>query len=108
MIDNFIKQLFVVHTYTPELIFLYTISGIFAGLTRLTITNGNKAQFKGWWSDGSLLGAMIVSVAGALLFDNNFLWSFLGGYFIVYVLEFIQKALEKASRKKEEKQNGTA
>jgi hypothetical protein len=108
MIDEFLKQLFLVKTYSLELIALYVLSGILAGLTRLTIKDGVKAQFKGWWSDGSLLGAMIVSVAGALLFDNNFLWSFLGGYFIVYVLEFIQKALEKASRKKEEKQNGTA
>ena len=101
MIDEFLKNLFLVKTYTLELICLYVLSGILAGLTRLTIRNKVKAEFKNWWNDGSLLGAMIVSIAGALLFDNSFLWSFLGGYFIVYVLEFIQKALEKASKKKE-------
>jgi len=101
MIDEFLKNLFLVKTYTLELICLYVLSGILAGLTRLTIRNKVKVEFKNWWNDGSLLGAMIVSIAGALLFDNSFLWSFLGGYFIVYVLEFIQKALEKASKKKE-------
>ena len=106
MIESFIKQLFLTHTYTTELICLYVISGILAGLTRLTIRDGSKVQFKSWWNDGSLLGAIIISVAGALLFDNNFVWSFLGGYFIVYILDFIQKKLENA-RKKEENKNDT-
>ena len=106
MIDEFLKNLFLTKNYTFELICLYVLSGVLAGLTRLTIKNSVKTEFKRWWNDGSLLGAMIVSIAGALLFDNNFLWSFLGGYFIVYVLEFIQKVLEKAT-KKGDKKDGT-
>jgi len=98
MIESFIKQLFLTHTYTTELICLYIISGILAGLTRLTIRNSSKVQFKNWWNDGSLLGAIIISVAGALLFDNNFVWSFLGGYFVIYILDFIQKKLEKEDK----------
>ena len=98
MIEDFIKQIFTSHVYTAELTCLYIVSGIFAGLTRLTIRDGSKVQFKSWWNDGSLLGAIIISVAGALLFDNNFIWSFLGGYFIVYILDFIQKKLEKEGK----------
>jgi hypothetical protein len=106
MIEDFIKQIFTAHVYTAELICLYTVSGILAGLTRLTIRDGSKVQFKSWWNDGSLLGAIIISIVGALLFDNNFVWSFLGGYFVVYILDFIQKKLENA-RKKEENKNDT-
>ena len=95
MIEDFLKQLFIIKTYSPQLILIYILSGIMAGLTRLTIRDGSKAQFRSWWNDGSLIGALIVSISGAVLFDNNFLWSFLGGYFIVYVLELIKKALEK-------------
>jgi hypothetical protein len=103
MIDEFLKQLFLVKNYTLELVVLYVLAGILAGLTRLAIRDGSKVQFRSWWNDGSLLGALIISISGALLFDNNFLWAFLGGYFIVYVLQFIQKALEKANPKKEDK-----
>jgi hypothetical protein len=103
MINEFLKQLFLVKNYTLELVVLYVLAGILAGLTRLAIRDGSKVQFRSWWNDGSLLGALIISISGALLFDNNFLWAFLGGYFIVYVLQFIQKALEKANPKKEDK-----
>lgn len=106
MIEDFIKQLFLTHTYTPGLIFLYTISGILAGFTRLTIRDGNKAQFRRWWDDGSLWGAVIISVAGALLFDNNFVWSFLGGYFFIYVLSYIQKLLDKSRKGENEQSSG--
>jgi len=105
MIEDFIKQIFTSHVYTVELTCLYIVSGIFAGLTRLTIRDGSKVQFKSWWNDGSLLGAIIISIAGALLFDNNFVWSFLGGYFVVYILDFIQKKLENA--RKENKNDTT-
>jgi hypothetical protein len=106
MTEEFLKQLFLQKTYTPELIILYIITGVLAGLTRLSIRGGYKANFRSWWNDGSLLGAIIVSVTGALLFDNNFVWAFLGGYFIVYVLAFIQKKLE--SPKKEDSKNDTS
>ena len=101
MMEEFIEKLFVAHVYTPELVILYIITGILAGLTRLAIRSDYKTNFRSWWNDGSLVGAMIVSIAGALLFDNNFVWAFLGGYFVVYVLAFIQKKLDGA--KKEEK-----
>ena len=101
MMEEFIEKLFVAHVYTPELVILYIITGILAGLTRLAIRSNYKTDFKSWWNDGTLSGAMIVSIAGALLFDNNFVWAFLGGYFVVYVLAFIQKKLDGA--KKEEK-----
>ena len=107
MIDRFIEQLFTSHTYTPELIILYVITGVLAGLTRLSIRGGYKANFRSWWNDGSLMGAVIVSVAGALLFDNNFVWAFLGGYFLVYILAFIQKKLEGASKEQKEEKNDT-
>jgi hypothetical protein len=100
MVDEFLKQLFITKTYTKETIILYTLAGILAGLTRLTIRNDNKVKFKSWWNDGTLLGALIISIAGALLFDNNFLWSFLGGYFIVYILEYIQNALTPKKKDK--------
>ena len=102
MIDNFINQLFVIHTYTPELIILYIVTGTLAGLTRLAIRNDYKAQIKKWYNDGSLLGAIITGIAGALLFDNNFVWSFMGGYFIVYILSYIQKNLEKVRKKNDD------
>lgn len=102
MIDKFIQQLFTSHVYTPELIALYVITGVLAGLTRLSIRGDYKANLRAWWNDGSLLGAIIVSVAGALLFDNNFVWAFLGGYFIVYVLAFVQRKLEGTTRKEQE------
>ena len=105
MIDNFIKQLFSVHIYTPELIVLYIVTGILAGLTRLAIRSNYKTNFREWWNDGTLLGAIIISITGALLFDNNFVWAFLGGYFIVYILAFIQKRLDGA--KKEENKDDT-
>jgi hypothetical protein len=101
MIEEFLEKLFVAHVYTPELVILYIITGILAGLTRLAIRSDYKTNFRSWWNDGSLVGAMIVSIAGALLFDNNFVWAFLGGYFVVYILAFIQKKLDGV--KKEEK-----
>jgi predicted Co/Zn/Cd cation transporter (cation efflux family) len=101
MMEEFIEKLFTARVYTPELVILYIITGILAGLTRLAIRSNYKTDFKSWWNDGTLSGAMIVSIAGALLFDNNFVWAFLGGYFVVYVLAFIQKKLDGA--KKEEK-----
>jgi hypothetical protein len=94
MIETFLRQLFLEHTYTPELIALYIITGLLAGLTRLSIRADYKAQFRSWWNDGTLVGAIIISIAGALLFDNNFVWAFLGGYFLVYILAFIQKRLD--------------
>ena len=99
MIEQFLGQLLTSHVYTPELIFLYVITGVLAGLTRLSIRDGYKAQIRNWLDDGSLLGAIIVSVAGALLFDNNFVWAFLGGYFLTYVLSFVQKKLEGTTKR---------
>ena len=100
MIDEFLKQLFFTKNYTLELVILYILAGILAGLTRLIIRNGSKFKFRTWLNDGSLIGALVISISGALLFDNNFLWAFLGVYFIVYILEFIQKILEKTNQKK--------
>jgi hypothetical protein len=94
-IDEFLKQLFLVKTYSWELVILYICAGILAGMTRLIIRDNSKMELRKWWNDGSLLGAIIISVTGAVLFDNSFLWAFLGGYFIVYVLEGIQKLIEK-------------
>lgn len=91
--DEFIQQLFTSHVYTWQSIIIYVVSGILAGLTRLIIRNNSKMDLRPWWNDGSLLGALIISIVGALLFDNNFIWAFLGGYFIVYILEFIQSKL---------------
>lgn len=101
MIETFLKQLFLEHTYTPELIVLYIITGLLAGLTRLSIRADYKTQFRNWWNDGTLIGAIIVSIAGALLFDNNFVWAFLGGYFLVYILAFIQKKLDGVKKEGE-------
>jgi hypothetical protein len=106
MIEQFLQQLLTSHVYTPELILLYVITGILAGLTRLSIRDGYKAQIRSWWDDGSLLGAIIVSVTGALLFDNNFVWAFLGGYFLTYILSFIQKKLEGASKRNQNSGEG--
>lgn len=102
ILESFIKVLFSEHRYAPESIVLYLFSGILAALVRLAIKDDEKAHLKEWWNDGSLFGAMVISIAGAFLFDNNFIWAFLGGYFITYVLKFIQKALEKAKQKKKE------
>ena len=103
LIDEFIKTLLADnHVYTWQSICLYVVSGILAGLVRLTIRNRSKADFRSWFDDGSLFGALTISVAGALLFDSNFMWSFMGGYFLVYVLNFIEKKLDK-SRKEIEK-----
>ena len=98
-IDTFIQQLFTPKHYSKELILLYVFSGILAGLTRLTIKDGSKMKFKSWWADGSLLGCLLISVVGALLFDNNFLWSFLGGYFFIFILEGVQTIIKKGSKK---------
>jgi len=95
MIDEFIKTLFQQHDYSWPNICLYLLSGILAGLVRLTIRNHAKAEIRSWLNDGTLAGGLIISVAGAFLFDNSFLWSFLGGYFIVYILDFIERKLEK-------------
>lgn len=96
MIEEFLKQLFLVKTYTPELIVIYICAGVLAGLTRLVIRDNTKLDLRKWWDDGSLIGAMIISISGALLFDNCFLWAFLGGYFITYILQYIQKLLDKS------------
>jgi len=95
MIESFLTQLFLVKTYTPQLVALYICAGFLAGLTRLIIRDNSKMDLRKWWDDGSLLGAIIISVTGAVLFDNNFLWAFLGGYFITYILQVIQKLLER-------------
>ncbi len=96
LIDQFIQILFQNnHNYTWQNIVMYILSGILAGLVRLTIRNHSKANFRSWLNDGSLLGALTISVAGALLFDNSFIWSFLGGYFLVFVLNIIEKKLDK-------------
>lgn len=95
MIDEFLKQLFLIKTYTLQSILLYILAGLLAGSTRLVIKDNSKADFKKWWLDGSLIGACLISVVGAILFDNNFLWAFLGGYFFVYILECIEKLIKK-------------
>jgi len=102
MIDQFLQRLFVERTYPYDAIILYLFTGILAGLTRLIIDSERHAKLGVWWKDGTLQGAIIISIAGALLIDHNFVWSFLGGYFITYILEYIQKGLEKVTRKKEE------
>jgi len=103
MIDEFLKVLFQEsHQYTWSNISLYVASGLLAGLVRLTIRNHSKAEIRSWLNDGSLIGGLTISVAGALLFDSSFIWSFMGGYFLVYVLNFIEKKLVK-DRKVEEK-----
>lgn len=95
MIDEFIKTLFENHhQYTVENVTLYVLSGVLAGLVRLTIRNHSKADLRSWLNDGSLLGGITISIAGALIFDSSFLWSFLGGYFFVYVLNYIEKKLD--------------
>lgn len=104
MIDQFLHQLFLERTYTVENIILYVLAGVLAGLTRLIIRNGGeKAQFRHWLDDGSLAGAIIISVVGALLIDNDFVWAFLGGYFITYILQFIQSMLDKAIKARGDK-----
>jgi len=101
ILESFLKILFSNHNYTAEKIVLYLLSGILAGLVRLAVRNDECFQLKKWWNDGSLLGALVISIAGAFLFDYNFIWAFLGGYFLTYVLNFIQKALDKTKKKKE-------
>ena len=73
----------------------YICAGFLAGLTRLVIRNNSKISFRNWWNDGSLGGALIISVTGAVLFDHSLLWAFLGGYFFTYILEAIQKLLKE-------------
>jgi hypothetical protein len=99
ILETFLKTLFSDHQYTAEKIVLYILAGTLAGLVRLCIRSDEKIKIKAWWDDGSLLGALVISIAGALLFDNSFIWAFLGGYFLTYVLNFIQKALDKAKEK---------
>ena len=77
---------------------MYVLSGILAGLVRLIIRNHSKANFRSWLNDGSLFGALTISIAGSLLFDSSFMWSFMGGYFFVFVLNFIEEKLDKSRR----------
>ncbi len=99
LIDEFIKTLFSGdHVYTWRTVLVYVLSGILAGLVRLTIRNHSKTDFRSWLNDGSLLGALTISIAGALLFDSSFMWSFMGGYFLVYVLNFIEKKLDRSRK----------
>lgn len=91
--DEFIRQLFLERVYTWEVVLLYIFIGVLAGMTRLIIKGEERANLKQWWTDGSLIGAIVISTVGALLFDNNFVWAFLGGYFIVHVLEYLHKKL---------------
>lgn len=102
MIDEFLSKLFAERSYPIDLLVSYIIAGILAGLTRLIIRDGHHARFRAWWNDGSLIGALIISVVGAILVDSNFVWAFLGGYFITYVLNYIQKGLDKVIQPKEE------
>ena len=99
MIDAFVHNLyhnlFNERTYTIELIILYVLAGILAGLTRLIVRNKEKADFNKWLDDGSLIGAILISVVGSVLVDNDFVWSFIGGYFITYILQFLQGGLDK-------------
>ena len=102
LINEFIKVLFSGnHVYTWQNVLLYVLSGVLAGLVRLIIRNHSKTDFRSWLNDGSLFGAITISVAGALLFDSSFMWSFMGGYFLVYVLNFIEKKLDKSRKNKE-------
>jgi len=99
LIDEFIKILFQNnHDYTWQNVCMYVLSGILAGLVRLTIRNHSKADFRSWLNDGSLFGALTISIAGSLLFDSSFIWSFMGGYFLVFVLNFIEKKLDKSRK----------
>src|SRR3972149_11922418 len=99
MIDPFLERLFAQRAYPPDLLLMYIFAGILAGLTRLIIRDNSHAKFKQWWGDGSLLGAVIISIVGAVLVDNNFVWAFLGGYFITYILEYIQRGLDKVIKR---------
>jgi len=99
LINEFIKILFQNNrSYTWQDICIYVLSGILAGLVRLTIRNHSKADFRSWLNDGSLFGALTISIAGSLLFDNSFIWSFMGGYFLVFVLNYIEKKLDKSRK----------
>ena len=99
LIDEFIKVLFQGNrNYTWQNVCLYLLSGILAGLVRLTVRNHSKTDFHSWLNDGSLLGALTISVAGSLLFDNSFMWSFMGGYFLVYVLNYVEKKLDESRK----------
>jgi len=98
LINEFLNILFSSHNYTVQNVCIYVLSGILAGLVRLTIRNHSKSDFRSWLNDGSLFGALTISVAGSLLFDNSFIWSFLGGYFLVYVLNYIEKKLDKSRK----------
>ena len=99
LINEFIKMLFQNNrSYTWQDICIYVLSGILAGLVRLTIRNHSKADFRSWLNDGSLFGALTISIAGSLLFDNSFMWSFMGGYFLVFILNFIEKKLDKSPK----------
>src|SRR3972149_10312844 len=99
MIDQFLQKLFLERTYSFETIILYIFAGILAGLTRLIIRNHEKANIRSWWDDGSMLGAITIGIVGAILIDNNFVWAFLGGYFITSILQFIQNGLDRVIKK---------
>ena len=100
MIDPFLEKIFAPRAYPIDALMMYVFAGILAGLTRLIIRDKNHVKFGEWWKDGSLLGAVIISIVGALLVDYSFVWAFLGGYFIVYILEYIQRGLDKVVKKK--------
>ena len=103
MIDSFLEKLFAPRPYPIDAVLMYIFAGVLAGLTRLIIRDGNQVKFGAWCRDGSLLGAIIISIVGALLVDYSFVWAFLGGYFIVYILEYIQRGLDKVTGKKKGK-----
>jgi len=102
MIDELLQKLFAERQYNLELLILYILAGTLAGLTRLIIKGQERFTFRSWWNDGSLIGAIIISIVGALLIDNNFVWAFLGGYFIIYILRFIRGRLDKVIKTKDE------
>jgi len=103
MIDPLLEKLFAPRMYPIDAMLMYVLAGVLAGLTRLIIRDKNYANIREWWKDGSLLGAIIISVVGSFLIDHSFVWAFIGGYFITYILEYIQRGLDKVMEKKREK-----